>query len=274
MEAPLNTVIMSSRSRSKIEIATRYSIRLLLLLNLLGLCTQPLHATAIAIALIQSESFTITPSAGSVTLSRPWTAASNAGAENSIGDSAGGYNFSSGGIAQTSEAVPSAQGYSVADGGAFNLLSFAEVSVPTSLLAASAYAGAEFWNTEAFSITGGSGPVDVTFTVPVQMTASVFTDTRAYNVNLFADYYVGVANYPLIFKYFEFIQYPAGKGWSSDSFSGTLSGTITLDFDQTYPLYVDAFIGLNAANTPEPSTGCLLLLGAAGPLIRRLRRRT
>ena len=59
------------------------------------------------------------------------------------------------------------------------------------------------------------------------------------------------------------------SSWS-DSFSGDLSDTITLDFDQNYSLFAVAETDPYGNNfTPEPPTGMLSLLGMSVPLIRR-----
>ncbi len=60
----------------------------------------------------------------------------------------------------------------------------------------------------------------------------------------------------------------SSSSWSN-SFSGTLSDTVTVDYGQTFTLTAYLETDQMSGNIPEPPTGLLALLGVSVPLIRR-----
>ena len=239
---------------------------LFLMLALSVVLAPPLHATAIATASIQVTNFTITPASGMVVFGTLWTAQAFAQAQNSLCGCDSQFNSSFGGTAQADAAVLFAQGHALADGGSLNLSASDALNITGGVMAANAVGNATLFNT-TFSITGGSGPVNVTFSAMLDLTQSLFTDASGVSALSDASYTLSLDGQNVLFMD-SFNQIGPSSSWS-DSFSGTLSDTITLTFDQPYTLYSSVDGDPYSYNMPEPPTGSLMLLGAAVPLIRR-----
>jgi hypothetical protein len=226
----------------------------------------PLHATAIATGSIQVTNFTITPASGTVVFGGPWTANAFAQAQNSLCGCDSQFNSSVGGIAQADAMVLFAQAHSTADAAAFNLAASASVDITSGIMAANATGQATIFST-MFSVTGGTGPVDVTFSAMLDLTQSLFTDASGTFALEDASYALSLDGQNVLFMD-SFNQIGPSSSWSNN-FSGSLSDTITLNFDQNYTLYGSVETDPTGGSTPEPPSGSLMLLGAAVPLIRR-----
>ena len=246
--------------------ASWHVVSLVFMLALALVLAPPLHATAIATGSIQVTNFTISPASGTVVFGTLWTAQAFAQAQNSLCGCDSQFNSSLGGTAQADAAVMFAQGHSLADAAALNLSASAAVNITGGVMAASAVGQATIFNT-MFSITGGSGPVDVTFSAMLDLTQSLFTDASGVSALSDASYALSLDGQNVLFMD-SFNQIGPSSSWSN-SLSGGLSDTITLNFGENYALYGSVETDQSGSNIPEPPTGSLMLLGAAVPLIRR-----
>jgi hypothetical protein len=227
----------------------------------------PMHATAIATGSIQVTNFSITAASGTVVFGGPWTAQAFAQTQNSLCGCDSQFNSSVGGTAQADAMVMFAQGHALADAVSLNLSASASASIAgAGVMAANATGQPTIFNTR-FSITGGSGPVDVTFSAMVDITQHLFTDAAGVSALSDASYALSLDGQNVLFMD-SFNQIGSSSSWSN-SFSGSLSDTITLNFDQTYTLYNASDTDETSYNTPEPTTGFLTLLGVSVPLMRR-----
>ena len=108
-------------------------------------------------------------------------------------------------------------------------------------------------------ITGGTGTVDVAFSVDLTGNMSVFTD----ECGLFADteviFGMELDGSPVLF-FWDFLHIGASDS-DARSISETLSTTVSLEFDTNYFLYLETDSESEAAAVPEPSTGILLFFG-------------
>jgi hypothetical protein len=178
--------------------------------------------------------------------------------QNSLGDKIEGCTPYTQGSAQISAAVPYAQGSSLSDAVALTLFTANMVDVPDNGYSANSFGQASFFN-NTFSITGGSGPVDVTFSVMVNLTQSLFTGGKGIDALSNAYYILALNGHGFIVDFWS-NEIGVNSSWSN-SFSGTLSDTITLNFDQTYSLVSVVNSDLGVSQLPEPTTGSLMLLG-------------
>ena len=217
-----------------------------------------LHASAIGTGSILVTDLAISPVTGTVVFIDPWTAEAYSEAKNSLCGCDSQFSSSLGGLAQASAAVLFADAHSAADASALNLFASAEANVPGGLMAASAIGEATLFNT-SFSITGGSGQVEVTFSAMLELMQSLFTDASGTSALSDASFGLSLDGQNLLFMD-SFNQVGPNSSWQN-SFSGELSNTVTLNFDQTYTLYAVVETDPQVSNVPEPGTGLLLLLG-------------
>jgi hypothetical protein len=227
----------------------------------------PLHATAIATGSISVTNLTITPSSGTVVFGTPWTAQAFAQAQNSLCGCDSQFNSSVGGTAQADAMVMFAQGHALADAASLNMSASAAVNIAgAGVMAGNATGQPTIFNT-TFSITGASGPVSVTFSAMVDITQSLFTDAAGVSALSDTSYALSLDGQNVLFMD-SFNQIGSSSSWSN-TFSGTLTDTVTLNPDQTYTLTSASDTDETSHNTPEPATGLLTLFGASIPLIRR-----
>lgn len=226
-----------------------------------------LHATAIATGSISVTNLTITPASGTVTYGKSWTAQAFAQAQNSLCGCDSQFNSSVGGRAQADAMVMLAQGHALADAASLNQSASAVTNISAAgVMAANATGQPTIFNT-SFSVTGGSGPVNVTFSAMVDLTQSLFTDAAGVSALSDASYALSLDGQNVLFID-SFNQIGSSSSWSN-RFSGGLSDTITLNFNQTYALYSAADTDETSYDTPEPPTGSLMLLGVAAGFVRR-----
>ena len=173
LESQMNRCVRSF-SASCSSFAFTLVIAVLLLAASLGLAP-PLQATAIAMGSVQVTNFTITPSTGTVVFTDLWTAQAFAEAQNSLCGCDSQFNSSLGGTAMADAMVMFAAGHSFAHAAALDLSAAATVNISGGIMAANAIGQATLFNT-TFSITGGSGPVDVTFSAMLNIAQMLFTD--------------------------------------------------------------------------------------------------
>jgi hypothetical protein len=233
---------------------------ILLLTSLLALAPSAL-ATAIATGSVSVTNLTITPTSGTVVFGTPWTAQSFAQAQNSLCGCDSQFNSSLGGTAQADAMVLFAQGHALTDASGLTLSASDAVNISgAGVMAANAIGQSTLFNT-AFSITGGSGSVDVTFSALLNMAQFLFTDPNGVFARNDTSFQLSIDGQTLLFM--DLSNQIGSNATLSDGFSGSLSDTVTLNFDQNYTLFGTAEDDPSGYDTPEPPSGSLLLLGAA-----------
>jgi hypothetical protein len=219
------------------------------------------HATAIATGSVSVTNLTISPSSGTVSFGMPWTAQSFAQAQNSLCGCDSQFNSSVGGTAQADAMVMFAQGHALTDAAALTLSASDAVNISgAGVMAANAVGQSTLFNT-TFSITGGTGSVNVTFSAMLDMAQFLFTDPSGVFAMDQTSFQLSLDGQTVLFSN---LANSIGSNSSlSDSFSGTLSDTMTLNFNQDYTLTGFAEDDPSGYDTPEPPAGSLLLVGAA-----------
>lgn len=219
------------------------------------------HASAIAIGSISVTNLTISPSSGMVVFGSPWTAQAFSQAQNSLCGCDSQFNSSVGGTAQADAMVQFAQGHALTDAAGLTLSASDAVNISgAGVMAANAIGQSTLFNT-TFSITGGSGPVDVTFSALLNMTQFLFTDPSGVFANDETSFQLSIDGQTALFM--DLANQIGSNSTLSDGFSGTLNDTVTLNFDQTYTLFATAEDDPSGYDTPEPPSGSMILLGAA-----------
>ena len=227
----------------------------------------PVSATAIATGSISVTNFTITPASGTVSFGGPWTANAFAQAQNSLCGCDSEFNSSIGGTAQADAAVMFAQGHALADAVSLNLFASAATNVSgAGDMAANATGQPELFN-NTFSITGGTGPVNVTFSATVDITQFLFTDMAGVSALSGVSYALSLDGQNVLFMS-SFNQIGSNASWSNN-FSGTMSATVTLNFDEFHTVDSASDTDEMSHDTPEPPTGMLALLALSVPMVRR-----
>ena len=243
-------------------VASAHVASLCLLLALsVALAPPPIHATAIATGSVSVTNLTIMPSSGTVAFGRPWTAQSFAQAQNSLCGCDSQFNSSVGGTAQADAMVMFAQGHALTDAAGLTLSASDAVNISNAgVMAANAIGQSTLFNT-SFSITGGSGPVDVTFSTLLDMSQFLFTDPGGVFAGNETSFHLSLDGQTVLFM--DLANQIGTNSTLSDGFSGSLSDTVTLNFDQTYALFATAEDDPFGYSTPEPPAGSLMLVGAA-----------
>jgi hypothetical protein len=244
--------------QSYAAVASVQVVLLCLLLALPALLVPPLHATAIATGSIQVTKFAITPASGTVAFGTLWTAQSFAQAQNSLCACDSQFNSSLGGTAQADAMVMFAQAQALTDASTLTLTASDAVNITRGVMAANTVGQNNLFNT-TFSITGGTGPVDVTFSALVKTAQSLFTDASGVFAMDDTSFQLTIDGQTLLFMDTSNQIGPSSS--VSASFSDTLSDTITLDFDQTYSLDAYAQDDPSGYTLPEPASGSLFLMG-------------
>jgi hypothetical protein len=148
----------------------------LLLMAVLLVFVSSTHATAIATGSISVSNLTIAPTSGAAVFGTLWTAQSFAQAQNSLCGCDSQFSSSLGGTAQADAMVAFAQGHALTDAAGLSLSASDAVNISgAGVMAANAIGQSTLFNT-TFSITGGTGPVDVTFSALLSMSQFLFTD--------------------------------------------------------------------------------------------------
>lgn len=218
------------------------------------------HATAIATGTISVTNLTITPSSGTVAFGTLWTAQSFAQAQNSLCGCDSQFNSSVGGIAQADASVAFAHGHALTDAAGLTLSASDAVNIHgAGVMAANAIGQGTLSNT-TFSVTGGTGSVNVTFSALVNMTQFLFTDPFGVFANNETSFQLSLDGQTVLFM--DLANQIGSNSSLTDGFSGTLTDTVSLNFDQTYTLNGFAEDDPHGYDTPEPSSGSLIVLGA------------
>ncbi|NRF68873.1 hypothetical protein HLB44_17915 [Aquincola sp. S2] len=230
---------------------------------LLGLSMQAALASMVSVSISQ---LMITPGAGTLVID-PWTANASAVAHNSLGEVDG--SFHPGPLlANASSSI----GFADASGHASAADLLASASGNIDLIPGSAAdttaLGALFTR---FMITGGTGSVDVKFSMQVDGHQAGSTGAFGH-----VDINSLIATLELDGASVLFLHNPitAGANASFDvTTSTTLSATVSLNFDTEYQLFALADGELGEGETPEPGTAALVLAAAVGSTLARLQAR-
>ena len=240
---------------------------LCLVLALSVVLAPPLHATAIATGSIQVTNFTIAPASGTVVFATLWTANSFAQAQNSLCGCDSQFNSSLGGTAQADAAVMFAQAHALTDASGLTLSASDAVNITGGVMAANTLGQTTLFNS-TFSITGTTGPVDVTFSALVDLAQFLFTDASGVFAMNDTSYQLTLDGQTVLFMDVS-NQIGTSSSFSTSS-SGTLTDTMTLNSGQDYSLTATVQDDPYGYNTPEPPSGSMILLGAALIAAQRL----
>lgn len=222
------------------------------------------YADAVSSGIIQVSNLTITPGSGTVTFGSPWTAQAFAEAQNSLCGCQSQFNSSLGGIAQADASVAFAQGHALADASSLFLFASASVNDTGGNIAASAIGQSTLFNMQ-FMITGGSGPVDVSFAAMLTAIQSLMTDATGLSATSDLSFSLSVNGQNVLF--YDSANQIGPNSSFSDSFSGPLDGSITLDFNQMNTISLQVETDPSGYNIPEPPSLFLTALGMFVPLM-------
>lgn len=253
-------MIRSLHSVFHSAVASAHVASLCLLLALPAVLAPPSHATAIATGSIQVTNFTITPASGTVTFGTLWTADSFAQAQNSLCGCDSQFNSSIGGTAQADAMVMFAQAHALTDASGLTLSASDAVNITSGVMAANTLGQSTLFNA-TFSITGTTGPVDVTFSGLVDLAQFLFTDASGVFAMNDTSYQLTIDGQTVLFMDAS-NQIGPSSSFSTSS-SGTLTDTMTLNSGQDYSLTATAQDDPSGYNLPEPPSGSMILLGAA-----------
>ena len=242
-----------------------------LLFAAFGLLTpRCVHATAIANSAISFSNLQIAPSTGTILFLDDWSAEAFAQAQNSLGELNNQFDSSIGGAAAANATVTFAT--SADNASATNLTGSASssVNIPATITAqASSVGRGTLFN--LFVITGGSGDVDVNFSVDLTGSLDLLTDAFGQLAQTETIFDLELDGNPILFR--DDILSIGPNAFASMPFSQKLSDTRTLQFDTFYFILAQADSESQAINIPEPSTVTLMLAGLI-TLTRYIRRKT
>jgi hypothetical protein len=248
----------------------------------------PAWATAIAHSNLGFSGVGITPSAGTVEFTGPWTLQAQASADNSLSEFDSGFDEKTGpDTASASAAVTWASSSGAATDPAptppfldISGASAADANIPGAITASAQALGRgtarldDPFAPTYFQITGGTGTVDVTFSVLIDYAISVTTDQ--FGVLAEAEAIFGQAlfgddvGFVLVNSFNNLLSIgPNDHQEAQDSLS--LSNTLTLSYGTTYSLLLEADAEVRVYNAPEPAP--LWLMALAAPLVLRYVRR-
>ncbi len=243
----------------------------LLLLATFIFSAPPLQAGSNASTNLDVTNFTITPSAGSVMFSSPWTAEAFASAQDSSDPSKQQFNSSFGKLAQAGAATLFASGQASSD--PISLLSSsasASFGQPSGYMVASGVAKSMIFDS-TFEITGGTGPVNVNFSALLNGLQSLTTtgggidaiSSVIFDISINGKDVVSLDSYKQIFKNSSLL----------NPISTAINGGIVLQYGEQYTIEVDDILESKIYNTPspapEPSALSLLFGGPALIFARR-----
>jgi len=219
-------------------------------------------ATAIANSQISFSNLQIIPTSGTVVLLDSWEADAFAQAQNSLGQLANQFNTSIGGATAADAAVNFATGHADASAVTLGAHANSSVTIP-GMTTAQAISTGRGTLSDSFFITGGTGNVQVTFSVNLSGTLNVFTDAFGRLAQTETIFDLELDGTSVLFR-----DDPLSIGPNSSAtlpFSQTLQNTLTLQFDN--PSFILAQIdseseGINRVS--EPSAIILMLCGLVG----------
>ncbi|MBM3240487.1 RHS repeat protein [Candidatus Poribacteria bacterium] len=245
---------------------------LLLFLSLFLFTHSSVYATtAIAESDISFFNLQITPHAGTAIFlfDWEWQLEAYAEAKNSLGEYEDDWDYKVGEPVQADAEVTWAKGQGTASAPTpptypdINVTGVAKskVEIPNCVIgAASSLGRGALYN--SFMITGDTGAVDVDFSVDIAGSLYVFTDECGVFAETEVIFGLELDGNPILFHNDRL--YVGPNSSDSLSFSEHLFDTRTLEFDVPYCLYLEGDSESSAANTPEPSSIALMLIGLGG----------
>lgn len=223
--------------------------------------TVPIDANALVVTdnTLTISSISITPSVGTASLD-PWTAEASATVDNSLGQSAGQFD-SSLGLAAANAAVSFVTAHGQADALAVTANASSAINLPGILNQAEATGLGNLFT--VFTLSGGSGDVDVTFSMHLEGLQHGFADAvgSIRNNELIAS--LELEGEVVLFRDSILSGGPRFAD-TTDIFSTTLSDTRTLTFDTRYFVFIQADAESNGINRIAEPTGLALILAGLG----------
>ena len=227
---------------------------------------QPAQATAIAFSDITAVNLSLTPAAGTVNFD-PFSVSAFAQALNSLGELDAQSDGSPSNPALVNAMVTWADGHASASG--VQWLASSNVSIPGATEGAASSEGQGLWFT-TFTVTGGTGSVQVDFSADVSGQLNVLTDANGVSARTETIFNLNVDGDPVLFQ--DRILDIGPNDAQTQLFADGLSGSMSLDYDTPYFLLLRVDSESFAVNAPEPSTITLLGLGlGAAVAARRIR---
>jgi hypothetical protein len=234
--------------------------RALAVLLLLTIPFESAVALVIANNSLTISGITIIPAGGTASID-PWTAEASASANNSLGQSAGQFD-SSFGTALANSTVTFTTANASANAVAPTAHGDTAVNLPGILNQATATGLGSLFT--FFTIIGGTGNVDVTFSMHLDGTQHALADTLGQFRNELVASLELDGNVVLFLD--DILQGGPGFPDTTETFATTLTQTLTLAFDTSYFVFIQADAESNGFNLREPS-GLALVLGGVGLLV-------
>lgn len=240
---------------------------------------QPATARAVALSQITFDEFAITPASGTISFLEQWGLQALSQADNSFGQFDSQLDSAEGpGRADSAAAVIFAEGSASArdvapsppfDDVAGSARARAEIPNPVTAQARS-LGRATFSNT--FEISGGTGPVDVTFEVLISPLLDVFTDRFGQLAEAEWVFTIEVDGVSVFAEPVTDLLRIGPNDADTRGEERLLTATVPLAFDTDYFLLIEADAEAQVINIPEPTPGSLLMAGLVCLVASRLAR--
>lgn len=250
----------------------RTSATFVLLLVAASLLTAlPLWASSNSTSIMDLTSLTITAASGTVVFDPTMTTSEAfAQAQNSFGGFDQDYNSALGAKVSSNAMVQFAAGKALADPVNLVLKSYSNVNIPNEpigFVAASSQGTADILNSN-FMITGGTGPVNVTFDAMLKWIQSVATDIHGINASSEVVFSLAINGTQVLF-----LDSPLMVGSNASASINQnpydLKNSIMMNYDQDYTIFIEVDSESSGQSVPEPSTIALLIGGPALALARQ-----
>lgn len=231
------------------------------------LLPQPAAAMAITDSSLSISNISITPATGTLVFDGAFMATGFAQAANSLGGGDAQFNFSPPDPTHAAASVTWANATGDASVSAGTASAASAVNLPGfdnfgSAQGQGSLDGSQF-GFFSFTITGGTGSVNVTFSMDVTGHLHGFADALgSFDTELVPTLQLDSLLSPVLFDRFEL---KGGPNFADTTVpvSKNLTATLPLEFDVPYFLFVQADSESFARNIPEPGTLALTLLGLA-----------
>jgi hypothetical protein len=220
---------------------------------------RPAQATGLALSDISASNLVVTPSAGSIEFDSTFITQVFAQAQNSLGQLDSRFDGGVGTPAMANASVPGANGHGMAGASQWNAGSDVNLSEMNGQAASQ---GQALWST-TFTITGGTGAVDVDFGISLLGFLSLMTDASGELAQTDLVFNLLLDGETVLFQNWSQTIGPDGSLF--DQFSTTLTGSRSLTYGTPHSLLLRVDSESRVVNTdtvvPEPATLTLLGLG-------------
>jgi len=218
------------------------------------------EADASASASLMFSNLTVAPSAGTVVYAGPWTAESFAQAQNSLGELSQQYVSTNGTTATADAGATYATGHGDASPLTLGGTASSSSLIPGSnTLQAISEGQPDVYNT--FMITGGTGAVNVAFSVDLSGLLSVMTDSYGANAQAETIFNLTLDGNSTLFN--DTLLSVGPNSTQAMPVAVSLSNTIALQFGTSYVVFAQPDAETTALTVPEPSTFALILAGCS-----------